>query len=363
MADQVLRVTGVWLPNKGAELMAHSVVAELGRRLPGARLVSSAQGSDTVRAEIGIPALPPPEPPRLMDRLLGRRARTRRETHVLDISGFAYGDEWGAAKARRRVLADVKSGRPTYLLPQAFGPFSDEGLVSAMAEAVRGARYIAARDRKSLAHLEGLGTGRNIPLMPDITFSLNVSDRTPERPDGPYGCLVLNARSIGAAGLDADGLIAMHVRLVQAMRAAGLTPLVVVHEAGMDGALSARLAAESGTDLVDLADARDIKALMAGAEIAVTGRFHGLVNALAGGVPAHALSWSHKYGELLSDFGRPGALFTGDVKAFCLRVEHELADSAARATERLRLKAIAAEKAASLAEMWEEVAADIRRGR
>jgi colanic acid/amylovoran biosynthesis protein len=363
MADPVVRVTGVWLPNKGAELMAHAVVTELGRRLPRARFTSRAQGPDAARAAIGIPPLPPPAPPGMLDRLLGRPGRSQRETHIVDISGFAYGDEWGATKARKRVLADVQSGLPTYLLPQAFGPFADPDLAGVMAEAVRGVRHVAARDRQSLAHLQGLGTGRAIPLLPDITFSLDVSGRLPPRPDGPYGCLVLNVRSVGAAGLDADALIAMHVRLAHAMRGVGMVPLVVVHEATMDGALSAQLAQAAGAELVDLPDARDTKALMAGAEVAVTGRFHGLVNALAGGVPAHAVSWSHKYGELLADFGRADALFTGDVEAFCARVERDLADPATRAAERVRLRVIAADKAAALTAMWDEVAADIARGR
>ena len=56
MPDIVVDVQGAWLPNKGAELMARATVRELGRRLPGARFTSPAQGPDAARAALGMPA-------------------------------------------------------------------------------------------------------------------------------------------------------------------------------------------------------------------------------------------------------------------------------------------------------------------
>jgi len=37
----------------------------------------------------------------------------------------------------------------------------------------------------------------------------------------------------------------------------------------------------------------------------VSSRFHGLISALSAAVPALACGWSHKYAELMSDYGCP----------------------------------------------------------
>ena len=100
--------------------------------------------------------------------------------------------------------------------------------------------------------------------------------------------------------------------------------------------------------------------LAADARIVITGRFHGLANGLSMGVPCHAISWSHKYGELLDDFGRPDALFTGDADDFCRRVEAELSDASRRAQEQERLRRVALAKKVELQAMWDQIAEDIQ---
>ena len=356
----VIEIAGVWLPNKGAELMAHTVVAELGQRLPGAQFVSLPQGSEAERRAIGIPGLVRAD--RRLERTGLARLRAlispRHVTHVIDISGFAYGDHWGAGKARGRAGLHVRAGRPIYLLPQAFGPFDDPALADEMRTIVKGVRFVAARDRASRDYLLSLGTGRDVPLLPDITLSLDFAKRTGT--GAPFAALIVNAKTMDGGQIDEAGLVALYVRLAALMQARGLEPRIVLHEPVADRALSERIAtAAGGIAIDDLGDARNIKAHLASARIVITGRFHGLANGLSMGVPSYAISWSHKYGELLEDFGRRDALFAGDADAFCRRVEAELADDTGARRERDRLRGVAQAKKAELTGMWDWIAQDI----
>ncbi len=47
----------------------------------------------------------------------------------------------------------------------------------------------------------------------------------------------------------------------------------------------------------------NLKAIISKSELVITGRFHGMVAALGSGVPVIVTSWSHKYREVLDDFG------------------------------------------------------------
>lgn len=356
----VIEIAGVWLPNKGAELMAHTVVDELGRRLPGARFVSAPQGNEVERRAIGIPGVVRAD--RKLDlpgqSRLRQLVRPVRVSHVIDISGFGYGDHWGVDKARRRAGVHVRAGRPVYLLPQAFGPFEDQALADEMRFIVAGVRFVAARDRTSRDHLLGLAPGREIRLLPDITLSLDLTRRLKAGP--PFGALIANAKSSEGGTIDETGLVTLYVRLAALMRENGLEPRIVLHEPVADRALSERIASAAGLAIDDLGDARDIKAHLANARMVITGRFHGLANGLSMGVPCHAISWSHKYGELLDDFGRPDALFTGDADDFCRRVEAELSDASGRAQEQERLLRVALAKKVELETMWDQIAEDIQ---
>ena len=357
--DPLIKITGVWLPNKGAELMAHAAIAELSARLPKARFCSDNQGPPQARAAIGMPALRRPKGKLAQwGRALGFGPKI---THVVDISGFAYGDFWGAAKARTRAAATIAKGVPTYLLPQAFGPFTDPDLIAAMKDITTGARSIAARDQVSQGHLQALGTNRAIPLYPDITIGLNIDTRTVAVPEGRFGCLVLNAQTVKTGSMTQDAVLSLYGKVVAVMRAANVAPVIVLHEPQADLPLSESLSAAcGGLPIVQLQDARDIKAYISRSTVVVTGRFHGLVNGLATGVPSFAVSWSHKYGEMLGDFGCPDFICGSDVAGFIDRIAALLGSDAEQVLLRQQLTARAADKKARLALMWDDVAQDIR---
>ncbi|WP_397472679.1 polysaccharide pyruvyl transferase family protein, partial [Rheinheimera sp.] len=67
--------------------------------------------------------------------------------------------------------------------------------------------------------------------------------------------------------------------------------------------LCEEIAAKAPCTIVQIEDPLAVKAFIGKAELAISSRFHGAVNALSQGVPCIATSWSHKYHAMMSDFG------------------------------------------------------------
>ncbi|MBV2360248.1 polysaccharide pyruvyl transferase family protein [Thalassococcus sp. CAU 1522] len=365
-------IAGVWLPNKGAELMAVTAVTELRARIPGIAFCSKAQGPDARRAALGMPAFEPRKGSvwHRTEKLwpgIARPRATRAErpgvTHVIDASGFAYGDSWGAGKARSRAAAYIAAGYPTYLLPQAFGPFETPKLRGIMQDIVRGARSISARDRQSQAHLEGLGTGREITVVPDITLGLAPDPARVAAPDTPFAAVVINAMLLKSGTFGEDRLMALYRDILTTIANCGVAAKIVLHEPEADRTLSEELAAFGGADLVAFDDPLDIKSYLSRARVVVTARFHGLANGLSCGVPSLAVGWSHKYAELLEDFGTPEMMFQGDDAAFLARIREQLTSDEAQRAVRARLLERKAAFARTLARYWDGIAEDMLRQR
>ena len=56
-------------------------------------------------------------------------------------------------------------------------------------------------------------------------------------------------------------------------------------------------------------DAKELKSIIAGAELAVGSRYHFLIAAMSCGVPSLALGWGHKYYEMFELFGMEDYVF------------------------------------------------------
>jgi colanic acid/amylovoran biosynthesis protein len=182
-----------------------------------------------------------------------------------------------------------------------------------MAEAFRGALdqldLAFVRDDASQAYVAAVAPNRhNVHRAPDFTNLLH--------PDLPARLNDLRGQSVvipnekmvaGAAPAVRAAYLSFLKTALEALRRSGRQVFILVHEGAADQALALELNAdlELPARIVDEPSALVTKAVIAAADLAVSSRFHGLVSALSSGVPALACGWSHKYDELLADYGCP----------------------------------------------------------
>jgi colanic acid/amylovoran biosynthesis protein len=79
--------------------------------------------------------------------------------------------------------------------------------------------------------------------------------------------------------------------------------VLVNHEGKEDDLLCKEIALLAPCQIIAIEDPLAVKAFIGKAELAVSSRFHGAINALSQGVPCIATSWSHKYHAMMTDFG------------------------------------------------------------
>jgi polysaccharide pyruvyl transferase WcaK-like protein len=318
----LIEVRGIGPTNKGALLMLEALKAQVHQRWPSARIAVPATMPVEQRLAMGLWTLAPRERgpvdlsglaevvPQRLRNSVGVVAPSEIDV-VLDASGFAFGDFWGAKKLKKRLgrpLAKKKGRRPkTILLPQALGPFTAPGMAEGFRTVLQHADLIFARDKQSLQHVRALQPDAdNVRLAPDFTNLLH--PELPARLEHLKGWsyVIPNEKVISGADAEKEAvylrfLVAAAERLV----AAGKRTALLIHEGQGDLKLANRANAELAAPLPIINEPSPLvtKAVISQAELVVSSRFHGLVSALSSGVPALACGWSHKYGELLSDYG------------------------------------------------------------
>jgi len=308
-------VRGISPVNRGAQLMLRAVVERLGSSF---ELSSNPwQGDFTTRARLGLGQTLHHYRYRRASVLIGNRiprvvgdkfgfVRDRDITAVLDASGFAYSDSFSLDRHEREAFFGRRwraAGVHKVMLPQAFGPFQDRAKAELTREIISQAEVVFARDDVSLEFLESLTSGARIVRSVDFTIGL-VPSPLDALFDDPFAAIVPNAKLVSSGTTTRARYVEVLRSYIAASRAEGLRPVIVVHEDGDADIADELAAAENITVLAD-SDPLVLKAMLAQAEIVVASRFHAVVGALAMGVPAVALGWSHKYAELVRDFGVP----------------------------------------------------------
>lgn len=326
----MIELHGAGFRNKGAQLMlwtASRILAARGADGFCMEVMPSSTAAEC--AEYGVlPIFPSVRPfaqarpaslffrlSRVAGRVLpasSRYARRQDADALIDISGFAFGDAWGARRAANfahRARWYRRRGKPVIMLPQMFGPFEDAGVGSAFGEVLANCDRVYARDRISLEAARACGRSDHLTQAPDITIFL---PENPEVPDAgePYGCIVPNVRVLDH-GKQKDLWAPVYLDRLEAVARAmadrDLAVRIVVHDAsGEDRPIGEQLAARvPGATLFEHPDPKVLKGFLGGAEVVVGSRFHSLVAALSMGVPSLAMGWGHKYEMLLEDFGLP----------------------------------------------------------
>ncbi|MDF2182171.1 polysaccharide pyruvyl transferase family protein [Neptuniibacter sp. CAU 1671] len=222
---------------------------------------------------------------------------------IVDASGFAYGDFWGSAKAQRRLEDRRKMWqsmqKPLVFLPQSFGPFEQPGFEVSLKPSLEMASCVCVRDKKSADYLSKFT--EKARLYPDITFLLN--GITIPKPQKPYSLFIPNSKVMESGVVSRDEYLEMARRFITLSRQLDCEPILLNHEGAKDLELCQELARSEQVNILDPEDALVIKATIANAEFVFSSRYHGVVSSLSTGTPVLVFGWSHKYRELLQDFG------------------------------------------------------------
>lgn len=228
---------------------------------------------------------------------------------ILDISGFAYSDQWGRLPLHNlRLLLHVvtEQRKKMIFLPQAFGPFLDPTNRELAGICFNQATKVYVRDNSSLKHLKSLDI--KIPddrfsLAPDITLNFGHKSISKQK----YCCITPNIRLLdqGKDKWASSYLQILGRAILSILQKTDLNVKILIHDSGGDLRLANILIEKMVSDRISIdlnEDPLSVKKVIADSQFLIGSRFHALAGALSSAVPAIALGWSHKYKEIFSDF-------------------------------------------------------------
>lgn len=296
---------------------------------------------------------------RLSGRRVGRRNRAvdvlARSGVAVDVSGISFVDGRGPLTLAYNVLLMVVPllvGCPVVKVAQAMGPFRGTMNRLAARQVLSRIRWIAARGAQTAEHLRALGVDNWEPAH-DVAFLMEVT-----QDHESWAQEVVDDRPVAVVApsmvvedrRDAEGYRELMTSVVDQLTAR--YEVLLVPHAARPGRPPGRLndlplchSIQEGARTPDRcrvvgpdAGPGDLRALIGHAEVLITSRFHAMISGLAVGTPVLVVGWSHKYREVLDDFGL--SEWTTDFRrASEDRVLHDLARLVGAASEvRARIK-------------------------
>ncbi|WP_128543322.1 polysaccharide pyruvyl transferase family protein [Larkinella soli] len=328
----VIELRGVEFQNKGAELMLHAILQKVRQKRPDAVFVMERgytvpqeklkKNNIYYKVNYGrkkeklISFLPVP-----FRRKFGFIAPQEIDV-VIDGSGFAFGDLWGAQYSGERLANHIESwkkeGKKVILLPQALGPFTNAPLKAKMKTIIANADLIFARDEISYKYIKSLNPdAKNIFQKPDFTNL--VKGKVPDYFDPKVHevAIIPNSKMLEKTSAnEGEAYLNMLPAIVGLVRKLGHKPYFLIHEGKKDIniAQKANEMLEDKIQIVIEDDPIHVKGLIGASKAVITSRFHGLVSALSQAVPCLATGWSHKYEMLLNDYNFREALLDVKIK-------------------------------------------------
>ena len=374
----IIEIRKAGFRNKGTALMLLAIVARLRAAYPDATLTmtpSAPNGSEPFAEMTALGFYPKASLNRwgiefgdaagLIPGRLRRRyglVLDREVDVVIDTAGFAYSDQWGIestlelSRATRRWR---RRGTKVILMPQAFGPYSDDAIRKAILRAVDNADLVMPRDSTSYRYLtEVTGQREYIRQYPDFTNLIErvVADRFEMEALGV--AIVPNSRMIDKTDDASSGrYLPFMTGCARRLIELGARPYLLVHEGVDDERLAGRISeASGGIPIVKEDDPLKIKGILGASYAVVASRYHALVSALSQGVPAVATGWSHKYTELFEDYGfAEGVLSIDDEAGRIDAMMNRLIDAEANQEITAQLLQSAARLKSLSEEMWSAV--------
>lgn len=226
---------------------------------------------------------------------------------VMDASGFAFGDQWGANYAHQRMgkyLSQWKNnGAKVILLPQAFGPFEDAALKTEMENIIQNVDLIFAREKQSYEYLKILSSSDKIKLAPDFTNLIKGYIPNDFLRDVNRVAIIPNYKMFEKR-LSEKEYLNFLVNVANYLSKRDMKPFFLIHEGSRDRdiAENANELLHNKINIVHYEDPLIVKGIIGACDFIICSRFHGVVSSLSQSIPCLATSWSHKYEMLLQEY-------------------------------------------------------------
>jgi polysaccharide pyruvyl transferase WcaK-like protein len=322
----VIEIRNAGFLNKGAELMLLSIISVIKERYPDSVITMAPTAPSHERPVSKMLALG--IAPKLhfykyglfwsdLSRIIPKRFITRYGLVtdqdvdlVLDASGFAYGDVWGRWPSEN-LQAESKrwrrSGTKTILLPQSFGPFSDNKHRVTVSKWVNNVDMIFARDHDSYINLTSVvGSDPKIRIAPDFTQLIPGAVPPSFDPALHQVAIVPNYRIAAQGGAGAHmTYISFLIQCAEIIKQRRENPFLLVHEGAQDNQIAQKVAGVLDLPVIADSNPLHLKGILGACKASIGSRYHGLVSSLSQGVPSIAIGWSHKYSRLLEEYEIP----------------------------------------------------------
>jgi polysaccharide pyruvyl transferase WcaK-like protein len=268
---------------------------------------------------------------------------------VVDVAGISFADGRGFAIVVYNALmtgVPLLLGVPTVKAAQALGPFQSIPNKWLAPLVLRRVKTVCARGARTREHLDSLGGVNSIDVA-DLAFSLDEAASFPEAVSAALGTIdkdfIVVMPSAVVRGIyessGGDYVSAMASLVADIRHKTGRSVVIAPHSyrAGLpegrmnDGPVCREVAAACSGDSQVLGldsdlTAGELRHLVALGSVLVTSRFHAMISGLATSTPTVVVGWSHKYKEVLDDFG----LSSLGLDSSALNNPSEIADVVAR---------------------------------
>jgi polysaccharide pyruvyl transferase WcaK-like protein len=245
---------------------------------------------------------------------------------VVDVAGISFADGRGFAIVVYNALmtgVPLLLGVPTVKAAQALGPFQSIPNKWLAPLVLRRVKTVCARGGRTREHLDSLG-GVNAVDVADLAFSLDEAAGLPSAVSAALGSIdsnfiVVMPSAVVKGIFESTGgsYVSAMASLVSEIRSkTGRSVVIAPHSyrAGLpegrmnDGPVCREVAEACAGDSQVLGldsdlTAGELRHLVALGSVLVTSRFHAMISGLATSTPTVVVGWSHKYKEVLDDFG------------------------------------------------------------
>ncbi len=242
---------------------------------------------------------------------------------VVDVSGISFVDSRGGTTLAYNVLLLLPAillDRPVVKAAQAMGPFERSTNHAAATAVLDRMAAVLTRGARTDEFVRDLGIAAT--RADDVAFLMEVTaaDRAwAAEATGPADYAVVSPSAVVVA--QDDDAYEDTMAAVVADLAAEQSVVLLPHSARPgqpesklnDLPLCERLAARTGATAHPVvvvgqdATPQQMRAVIGAASVCVTSRFHAMISSLAMATPVVVVSWSHKYREVLAEFGLPDA--------------------------------------------------------